>query len=404
MQLNLSAGLINKSGFVLCLNYFNSGENMLNIKIGSPSGSLKIKIGFFSHVLISRVFIFISDSSFYISEERSNSWIFLCMSFDLINQKISIGLENQNVFTTNLDMQQTMAINNLKNVEIWWENHLTDFKFQEKVSLLNIHSINRKRIEDFVCGEAGDLYSWDVNGWINGRGEQNITISQESTYTMCGDNFNIFVLPKLNFHDTLNMCKNMNGSIFYEDIKFEELVVLEGKRNKKSNNFWIPYTDKKEEGIFISIYTNSTFKNLTKYMSPNQPNGGSEENCLKWDLVTKGICDSTCSYSNVGLCKISNSAPYLVLRGLCLDSQVEKFYTPGNNYGTFIWNGDRYAKIQYYNGSWLMHNVLDNARAESDAPYQSLLIGTHSWKIQNDKKCSSHSYGANLSLRLYLKI
>ena len=334
--------------------------------------------------------------AFDLTEEMStNRWIFLCISIDPLNQTVTFAIFNNIVFFHKLNNSEQKDLENVQKIKIWWENILNRFTFPEKFALLNIHS-NDKELTKYLCGEPGDLYAWHVEGW-----EQNLTLptTSESTHQICQAQFQVYILPELSHSDALKTCKQINGNQFYANKAFQELIKLEVTRNKELVDFWVPYTDFKEEGVWRSIYNDSDVLNISKYFAKGQPNGGNTSNILIGSI--RGLWDvSVTSNSYSSLCKIDKSKPYLVLRGLCLESQVERYYTAGNDFGKFVWKGFSFASIQYKD-HWLLHNLqYSNVWAETNAKYDSIAIGTNTWTIHNDN-CGDKLYNANLSLRLY---
>ena len=402
LELDLHNLLFEKDRYVLCLSYFSSGESSIKMKLKNNMENIKITIAFQNCINHCLVYVYIGDRSFLMSKGISNSWIYVCIEFDTLNQEMLLALANKVVFQQNLKTLGMIVPNNLDKLKIWWDNTFFDVTFPDKISLLNIHS-NDRPVDKFKCGEPGDLYSWNVEDWKSGVGDKNLTLltSQESKYQACQADFQVYALPGMNFHDSKKTCESTNGYMYFEDTIFQELIHLEGVRNIKSkfwgamHPFWIPYTDEEEEGDFKNVYSNRTLTIMKDLFLKGQPNGGHIENCLQWSSV--GLWDSDCVNKYFSLCKIPKSEPYLVLRGLCLGSQVERFYTSGNDGGKFIWKGHSFASIQYTD-RWLLFNILNNVWAESKAKYESLLIGTNEWTIHNDN-CGNELYTSNLSLR-----
>ena len=96
-------------------------------------------------------------------DELSNSWMFFCMSFDLVKQMFALAVSNRAVYARKLEPLQIEVLQSVVRLQIWWKYRFLDFIFPEKVSLLNIFRNNRG-VDKYVCGEAGDLYSWDIKG------------------------------------------------------------------------------------------------------------------------------------------------------------------------------------------------------------------------------------------------
>ena len=404
LELDLENALIGKEGYVLCHSYFSSGESSLQMTLAASNvESIQIGISLYkcTHLNLCTIYFYIEGQAFRLKYEIStNCWIYLCMSFDLLKQEISLGIANNSVFRHKLEDSQIKAPADVQKISIWWEDEIFGVRFPEKITLINIHSNDRK-VDKFKCGEPGDIYSWKMEGWKSGKQNLALLTSLESNYQTCQSIFQIHILPKLYFYDALKMCKNILGSMYYEDTVFEELTYLKGNKKPFTElGFWIPYTDEKGEGVFRNVYSNSTFKNITEYFMLGQPNGKGYENCLNFKLRSAGLWDSTCLENYFSLCKIPKSSPYMTLRGLCQESLVERSFTPGNIDGKFIWKGHRHASIQYTDRWFLNDRISNDIWGESEASYDSLLIGTHVWTIYNDKRCFNKVYTANLSLRL----
>ena len=397
LELDLQNIQITNQGLVLCLSVFSSGTSTIYIKLRNDMEDTKISLAFKDCLNLCQVFLRIDGQSFRFTQLRSNSWIFLCLSYDPVKQEISLGLDNTIAFSHKIENSRIKFPASVEKLDIWWENIFDYTTFPDKFTQLNIHS-NQRSVDKFLCGEPGDLYAWSVAGWNSRVGDRSLAIltSQESTYQTCQAHFQVYSIPGHGFYDAMTMCREINGNLFFEDTVFQELILLEEERLKRKKIWWIPYTDDHEEGVFRNVYTNSTFNNITEYYTLGEPNGGTSQSCLIWFLG--GLWDGFCTLKEYSLCKIPKNKPSLVLRGLCLESQVERIFTSGNDNGRYIWKGNRYASIQYTD-RWLLQNIENNARAESEASYESLLIGTHSWTIHNDKICFGKEYIANLSLR-----
>ena len=397
LELDLQNVEIQKGGFVLCFSYFGSGESSIWMKLESEGKNTEISIAFYDCLPKCQVFFRIDGKSFRFTQERTNRWIFICISLDHLNQEMSIGLANKVAFSHKIENSLIKLPVDVQKLYIWWENVFRGITVPDKFTLLNIHNNNR-RVDRFQCGEPGDLYSWKVDGWTSMLGGKSLTLltSKESTHQTCQGQSQVYALPELHFYDAMKKCSKIFGHLYFEDLAFQELVLLEENRNTKPHlSFFIPYTDEKDEGVYRNEYTGSTFINISEYFLLGEPNGGSSQSCLAWFLG--GLWDTFCTEQKFSLCQIPKDEPNLVLRGLCLESQVERFYTSGNNNGKFIWKGNGYASIQYTE-HWLLSNILNSVSAESKAKYESLVIGTNAWEIHNDN-CGSEFYITNLSLR-----
>ena len=84
---------------------------------------------------------------------------------------------------------------------------------------------------------------------------------------------------------------------------------------------------------------------------------------------------------------------YLQLRGLCPDSNIDRFYVPRNKIrsGAVILHGLDTTSIEYDKESlsWKLTEHNQNTTAVANAPLASYVLGTHEWLIENDEiECS----------------
>ena len=79
---------------------------------------------------------------------------------------------------------------------------------------------------------------------------------------------------------------------------------------------------------------------------------------------------------------------YLQLRGLCADSNIDRFYIPRNKNGSgaVILLGFYTTIIEYdiENVSWTLREYSQNTTAVTDAPFTSFALGANEWFIEGD--------------------
>ena len=90
---------------------------------------------------------------------------------------------------------------------------------------------------------------------------------------------------------------------------------------------------------------------------------------------------------------------YLQLRGLCPDSNIDRFYVPRNKKrsGSVILMGLDTTTIEYdtENMVWKLIEHSQNVTATTNAPLASYVLGSHEWLIQNDKReCNNRVEGS----------
>ena len=84
---------------------------------------------------------------------------------------------------------------------------------------------------------------------------------------------------------------------------------------------------------------------------------------------------------------------YLELRGLCPDSNIDRFYVPRNKMrsGAVILHGLDTTSIEYDKESlsWKLTEHNHNTTAVANAPLATYVLGSHEWLIENDEiECS----------------
>ena len=93
---------------------------------------------------------------------------------------------------------------------------------------------------------------------------------------------------------------------------------------------------------------------------------------------------------------------YLQLRGLCPDSDIDRFYVPQNKRGAVRLLGLHTTTIEYdtENMIWNLVEHSKNVTATAKAPLASYVIGAQEWMIQNDnRKCFDKVEPANIVLK-----
>ena len=96
---------------------------------------------------------------------------------------------------------------------------------------------------------------------------------------------------------------------------------------------------------------------------------------------------------------------YLQLRGLCPDSNIDRFYVPRNKRqsGSVQVIGLKKTTIEYDKGDlmWSLAVESHNTSATSEAAFESYALGAHEWMIENDSlECSSQGEPYKTRLKL----
>ena len=128
--------------------------------------------------------------------------------------------------------------------------------------------------------------------------------------------------------------------------------------------------------------------------------GGTSENCAILVPRWNGWTDWGCLQSKVGSGKIVCACEhpeqmYLLLRGLCPDSNIDQFYVPRNKprSGKVNLLGFTNTVIEYEGEmlGWKLRikGIFENTTARSKAPLSSYVLGTHEWLIEGDNAACS---------------
>ena len=366
------------------------GESHLNVRFLSESdaSSLTAKIEFWYCEKICLVWFRYDDQYFLLTEMATNRWIHLCLSLDNNSNEINISIDQIHL----LQEQKIPEIKSIKQILISWSSE-KGYSFPEKITMLNLFS-NLKGLDQIKCGENGDLFKWNPKVF-----NKDSVISKKSKNEIC-ENIDRMALPELNFASAVEICSNMYGGKIYNDVFdeiFRQRMKINYEEDPKSGQYaWIPFTDHEEEGIFRNIYSDERF-NASLFKKP-QPNGNVSQNCLTFSVDFNGFGDNECTEKRNSLCEHSESAIFLKLQGLCIETEIDTYFTPIMNKGFVSWIGNKGSVIQYAD-QWILRHPDNLTSAVSNAPYHSLLLGTHDWTIYKDEQCSVNIQHLELSLK-----
>ena len=255
------------------------------------------------------------------------------------------------------------------------------------------------------CGVSdGDYLKWTDMEW-NMYGDVKMTsVTKEA---LCRNYLDIvFFHPTIHQPTCMNICKNLQGTgapvakeADYNDLLNLQKKVLSLVSPKVLSN-WMSVTDEAEEGVWMDrsgeILEHSPW-------SDGYPNGGTSRNCAVM-FTAGGVWDWFCQISKkekvACACKFVNK-PYVTLRGLCEDSNLERVYLPANNHlnGELTYYGLLRAKIEHEGVIWRLKHA-GNTTAESEAEKRTFVLGKKLWTVENDSyKCNKgEPYQARLKL------
>ena len=363
----------------------------------------------------------------------------MTISFDY--QKFYPGIDTMTGFTTViinnhvvLDDIFTYFVNSTANLSptmsgevILGSWYFQDNWLQSLGVISNLNIIPRKLSSNEMKERMGCLNSaaggliWSEMEWdITGSKVEEYQVNQDE---LCSDQeqFWFSLEQPINWYECHQNCYKYKQAIMPSLLEREKSSMLTKwfmdkmfeKENNSSNNlvafptgctrFWLPISDEAEDGVWLDHNRGEKVEYFE--WKQGEPNGGTKQNC--GNLVPPGgWTDRPC---NVGKCCVceNQDQPYLLLRGLCPNSNLDMIYVPYNPplSGKLAYLGLYGTLIEYddTNLLWKAKRQRDAqvaTMAMSRAPKESLLLGTYDWKIFNDsRECTiDESYSTVLTL------
>jgi hypothetical protein len=334
------------------------------------------------------------------------AWMPTCLTVHLKTGTISLTVRNKlmmdKIWFNALTQSQSLIIHSI------WTN-------AAKLASLNIYSNDIGNIVEFegFSFTPGNLLAWNASIWQFNHDQfpsvKLITVSQSQ---VGGDinasawNHILFVPVKMVFHEAIEMCKNLgNGTLSqFRSKKEMQDTWQEAKRvlaSEVGSFLWTAYS--REEGNqsnFVDMYNNQVIN--SDLWQPGQPNNQAQK-CVHYD--ESGYNDMYCDELLPFACHMKYRHWHR-LRGLCSDSPLDKFYFPDVLLGELVWigidrieNNNTFIRFNQSSYTWEAHVAGSDTFAYSEASYDSLLIGTHTWTVINDRHCDiGTSYTKQLSL------
>ena len=157
---------------------------------------------------------------------------------------------------------------------------------------------------------------------------------------------------------------------------------------------WLPVEDRKtEEKEWRDFYSGSLMQNYTEPpWVGSKLDGGVALDCAflldenNWGQM---VCDSP---TNACMCAHKPES-YLELRGLCLNSAVDRYYKPisdSMDSRKLRLQGLKQTSLTYDEEEeiWLLEVTDSNVTGRSRASHASFTMGKHNWTIKGDKGCN----------------
>ena len=243
------------------------------------------------------------------------------------------------------------------------------------------------------CGDDGDYLSWDKMQW-NLHGKARIEhMEAEETCTM--SSWNYYKAP-FEMSSCMHFCQKLRGSrypLMNSLQQLESVTSLLRKKEISQYKVWVPFHDRQNEGEWRDFYNHQVL-NFTPPWGKSEPNGGTSQNCAI--AVDSNVWwDVTCDWPGIPCLCQRHPSFYLILRGLCAQSAVDKYYEPMNSFSDFAklkLVGLSKSSIEYDGSSkhWKLSSAGSNVSGLSHAPQNTYLLGKQNWAINGDSNCKTN--------------
>ena len=290
---------------------------------------------------------------------------------------------------------------------------------QGRVTNVNIFSglmsedrmVSRTSGED--CGKQdGDLLPWSNSSWSLWGASRWTEVSVED---LCREFSSIQLfstqgLTKLD--DCKQLCQNMHGDARMASVETPQLfrkmqgrwrVISEKLIRGVDVTVWLPVS--RERGVWLDSYTK---KNISEpAWNQGYPNDDSKKTCAIYGVSGEGYINFPCTWNGLGgfYCSCDFSElPFLTLRGLCQDSNLDQTYLPQNSpldgETTFYGNTKAIARFLRGDNQWKIETHVYNTTAVSKEISGRFMLGKQNWTVEGDsKKChEGKTYHAELKL------
>ena len=184
---------------------------------------------------------------------------------------------------------------------------------------------------------------------------------------------------------------------------FHNIVFEPGKSIQKQDihysDTWVPITRSSSDGRWVDFYSGKDIQS-----SELIPAGTERQTCVvykgEWNKTIPWNCAGS---SNEFYCTCHfKEKPYLSLRGLCKDSNIDLMYLPQNHprRGILTINGLRKTQMQFVEQKWTLSGLTENTTGYSNATISSFALGKQAWMINGENsECKvGHSFLTLLKL------
>ena len=260
-----------------------------------------------------------------------NFWIHVCIHINTKSGDISLSLNGEQPFVSNIPELGEQRPNNLQNklfLGISDNGEDGQEQFKGKVANIKIFSDNEKAYEDIqlissnLCAQEGDVLNYHTKWEIFGHVEE----TEEESWKICNRNktYRVAIPAKMNWNEAIKVCRKLGAGNLTETKTVEDVnytISLFKKMKSSCTDIWTPLTDVDKEGEYRNTITRQV--SLFLPWEVNQPDGADEANYIALRLLSSGYHDTYHNHPHCASCDLHKHTQFALL-GVCQDSYFGK--------------------------------------------------------------------------------
>ena len=348
-----------------------------------------------------------------------NSWYHSCTALDTITGHMLIVVNGHIIIDQVIEEFVNSTNEKPKSLQgrlSLFKNFYSGFWYQSRQRLTNLNVYSSVlKVDEMIsltagenCTGEGDYLSWRESQWnITGNVDKESTVKEEDICFRAPSNIVMFTDYFLEWEECMLLCEKLpdarapsvtSDNEFLELMKATSRIIVDPATGNfypgcvsGGGAYWIPVTDSKIEGQWVDYYTSDPVDILG--VAAADPDGGIAQNCglvvTSWGGWVAYECKTTRNSANMCACE-SKGQMFLTMRGLCPDSNIDKYFVPQNkDYDAQTLFRGLYKTIIEYHAAdnlWHLEVVGGNSKtvATSDASQHSFLLGMSKWNVMGD--------------------